>query len=233
MKTSSTLIQALFTIFLSCLSIAAFAPAPFSGPSDASVPSGNIQQYVCSGGQILLKSSTVATQYLWYKKNSSGSMVLVQSGASSTYTETASPATAAGAGYYTYALVTENSSGCLSDMSTPYNVFVLPPIVAAISGASAVCQNTTSNPSQTVLTASPVNDANYSYVYQWTKGGVPIAGATSSTYTVQENTAGTYTYGVTVSYSSTFTPAASSCPVTATQQVTVNPVPTQPTIQWN
>ncbi|MBS1523123.1 MAG: hypothetical protein JST50_19140 [Bacteroidetes bacterium] len=231
MKTSSPLIKALFTILISCFSIAAFAQAPFTGPSDASVPSGNIQQYVCSGGQILLKSSTVATQYLWYKKNTSGSMVLVQSGASNTYTETASPATSAGTGYYTYTLVTENATGCLSDMSAPYNIFVLPPITPTISGPTAICASTASNPTSITLTAAPVNDANYSYVYQWNRNGVAIPGATSSTYTGTETAAGSVTYTVDVSYSSTFTPA--TCTVTGTQTITVNPIPATPTIQWN
>ncbi|HEY8999967.1 MAG TPA: hypothetical protein VIM89_01350 [Mucilaginibacter sp.] len=231
MKTSSTFIKALFTVLISCISIVASAQAPFSGPSDPSAPSGNIQQYVCAGGQISLKSSTVATQYLWYKKNSSGSMVLVQSSASNTYTETASPATAAGSGYYTYTLVTENASGCLSDMSAPYNIFVLPPITPTITGTSEICQSTAANPTQISLTASPVNDANYSYTYQWKRNGVAIGGATSSTYTTSETAAGSVIFTVDVSYSSTFAPA--TCTVTATQTVTVNPIPATPTIQWN
>jgi len=233
MKTPSPFIKAIFVILIFCFSIAASAQVatPFSGPSDPSVPSGNIQQYVCSGGQVLLKSSTVASQYLWYKKNSSGTMVLVQSSASNTYTETASPATAAGSGYYTYALVTENATGCLSDMSTPYNVFVLPPITPVIAGPTAVCASTTANPTSITLTATPVNDANYSYTYQWKRNGVALPGATSSTYTGTETTAGSVTYTVDVSYSSTFTPA--TCTVTATQTITVNPIPATPTIQWN
>jgi hypothetical protein len=156
-------------------------------------------------------------------------MQLVSASTSNTYTEPAS-----GKGYYTYTLITQNASGCLSDMSTPFNVFVLPPIVPVISGAAPLCQSTTLHPTSLILSASPVDNGPYAYTYQWKRNGVNVG--TASTYLVTETTptGGTpVTYTVDIAYSSTTTNGQVTCTQTATQQITVNPVPVTPTIQWN
>jgi len=227
MKRKFTPIKLLFSILFSLITIVASAQTatPFQGPSDGTTapPSSAaaVQKVICNGAQVVLTSSDVATTYQWYKKTSTGTMQLVQSSSSNTYTETSTTA-----GYYTYTLVTINSNGCASPMSDPYDVFVLPPLTPTITASSNnVCAN---GQTTSVLTASPANDPNYSYSYQWTRNGVNIPGATSSTYTVSELTAGTAQYDVLVSYN-----LNTSCSALApAQTITIIALPVKPTIQW-
>jgi len=223
MKNKFTPLRATLTLLFALIISTAFAQTPFSGPSDAvtAPPSSasSVSQVLCSSGQIQLKTTaTAGYTYQWYKKKADGTMQLVQDGTSSTYTETPS-----GAGYYTYQLIQINSTGCTSTSSDPFNVFVLPPITAAISGSTSnVCA---SGQTSATLSATPVNGSGYTYTYQWTRNGVDIPGATSSTYTVNESVAGTVTFGVTVSYT-----LNSGCNSSSTTTITVVPVPTKPVI---
>ena len=224
MKHTFTTLKATITLLLIAVFTTAFAQAPFNGPSDAitapPATAAAVQQVLCNGSQIQIKTTaTAGYTYQWYKKNSSGTMVLVQQGASSTYTETSTSA-----GYYTYQLVVLNSNGCTSTSSDPFNIFVLPPLTAGITATNGatVCASGQTN---SILTATPASDANYTYTYQWTRNGTAIAGATASTYTVTETTAGSITYGVTVAYA-----LNGNCSSTATQSITVIAVPTKPVI---
>jgi hypothetical protein len=227
MKRKFTPIKLLFSILFSLITIATSAQTAtlFSGPSDVATAqpasASAVQKLICNGAQIVLTSTDAATTYQWYKKTSTGTMQLVQSSSSNTYTETST----ATAGYYIYTLVTINSNGCESPMSDPYDVFVFPPLNPTITPSSTnVCAGQTNS----ILTASPVSDANYTYSYQWTRDGVNV-GTNSNTYTVSEATGGTTVqYDVQVSY--TMNP---SCSVLApAQTITVIALPVKPTIQW-
>ncbi|WP_448702660.1 hypothetical protein ACFGVR_09935 [Mucilaginibacter sp. AW1-3] len=223
MKNKFTILKATLALLLTIIISSAFAQTPFSGPTDAvTAPPASaaaVQQVICNAGQIQLKTTpTAGYTYQWYKKKPDGTMQLVQDGPSATYTETPS-----GAGYYTYQLVQINSTGCTSASSDPFNIFVLPPITAAINASSSnVCA---SGQTSATLSATPVNGSGYTYTYQWTRNGTDIPGATSSTYTVNESTAATLTFGVTVAYT-----LNSNCFSTTTTSITVVPVPTKPVI---
>jgi len=227
MKTRLTILKAALTLLLAVIISSAFAQTPFTGPSDAvtapPATAASVSQVICNGSQIQLKTPTTAGYtYQWFKKNpAGGAMQLVQDGTSSTYTETPS-----GAGYYTYQLVVINSNGCTSISSDPFNVFVLPPITAAITATNGATVCATGQTSS-VLSATPVNGSGYTYTYQWTRNGVDISAPTGTapTYTVTETTAGSVTYGVTVAYT-----LNSSCSSSATQTVTIIAVPTKPVI---
>ena len=223
MKNTFTNLKALLILFLAFIISPAFAQTPFSGPSDAvtapPATAAGVSQVICSSGQIQLKTTaTAGYTYQWYKKKSDGTMQLVQDGTSNTYTETPG-----GTGYYTYQLVQVNSTGCTSASSDPFSIFVLPPITAAIVASNAnVCA---SGQTSSTLSATPVNGSGYTYTYQWTRNGIDIPGATASTYTVNETTAATLTFGVTVAYI-----LNSGCSSSATTTITVVPVPTKPVI---
>ncbi len=224
MKQKSTTLKAALTILLTVIISAAFAQTPFTGPSDATTAppatAAAVQQVLCNGTNVQLKTAaTAGYTYQWYKKNPvGGAMQLVQQGSSNTYTETPT-----GAGYYTYQVIVINSNGCTSTTSDPFSIFVLPSLTAGITPSNnSVCESAQTT---ATLTASPLSDANYTYTYQWTRNGSPIPGATSSTYTVSEATPGSVTFGLNVAYA-----LNSSCTSTATQIITVVPIPAKPTI---
>jgi len=228
MKNYYLTLIAFLTLSLAALSNQSFAQT--AGPSDAtSAPPTNatdVGKVLCAGTTISITGPQDVggvdfTHYHWYKLDASGTAQLVASQTGRTYTET--PTTA---GYYTYELVTENASGCTSPMSDPFKIYVLPPLSATItSPTSTICASTGS----TVLTANPTPATGYTLTYQWTRNGTNITGATSSTYTVTgETTAATVTFGVTVAYA-----LNSSCTATATDSITVAPLPTKPTISAN
>lgn len=235
MKKPQHLLIALFTLALVSFTSMLYAQAP--GPSDATTAppatAAAVSKVYCAGSTITLTGPQDATatpvadyaKYHWYKLDAGGVKTEVTAMTGKTYTEAATTA-----GYYNYQLVTENANGCLSPISNVLQVYVLPPLSVTITTTSAtVCATSTATPT---LTANATPATPYALNYQWTVGSTPvdIAGATSSTYTVPvDNTAETLTYGVKVTYA-----LNTACgPATASQTITVNPLPTQPTITAN
>jgi hypothetical protein len=222
MKTKFTFIKALIITVISSISIAASAQTPI-GPSVSSpYPSSGADMYVCAGGQITIKTPPEpnAATYNWYKKNSLGQYVQVQSSSSLTYTETA-----AGTGYYSYEVEAVSANGCVSPKSNPFNVYVLPPLTPTIAGTTELCATDVNNPTTLSLTASP-NSSNslYQYHYQWYKNGSPV-GSDSPTYTETGLVANTYTYSVLVTYA-----LDGNCSASASTTVKIDPIPAQPVI---
>jgi hypothetical protein len=140
------------------------------------------------------------------------------------YTETPT----ATAGYYTYKVEQINANGC-SDISLPFNIYVLPLITPSITGEANYCANQLIQP---VLTINGLVNG-YTYNYQWTKNGVPIPSATLATYTVTDAAVGSTDYAVTVTFA---LGAGSATPCTYTapaKTVQVYAVPTKPVISIN
>ncbi|WP_345949759.1 hypothetical protein ABDD95_23205 [Mucilaginibacter sp. PAMB04274] len=228
MKNKSTLIKTVIIVLFSALSFSAAAQTPFSGPSDATTAPPTtataVAQVLCSGSQILLKGPADATgtiKYQWYKTDNAGVKKLVKEGINkdNAYSETST-----GDGYYTYQLVMVNSNNCISDPSDPFNLYVLPALNPVVDGNGSVCEKGQTNSALSITGL----DSRFTYTYQWTREGADIAtNATSATYTVTEQTAGTYKYAVKVAYT-----LNTSCTKTAADKpITVIPVPTKPTIQ--
>lgn len=220
-------LRLIFTLLFILAARVASAQTP--GPSDgtsAPPPTGTADKIICSGQSISIAgpqdNGTDYPAYQWYKLDASGVAHLTTT-TGRTYTETPS-----GAGYYSYQLVTVNSNGCTSPASDTYKVYVLPTITASITtsnSSNTVCSNSQSS---ITLTAVPSNPTAYSYTYQWTRNGTNITGATSNTYTLTEQNSGSVSIGVIVSYT-----LSSGCSATATQSITVSPVPAKPSIVAN
>ncbi len=222
------LVKAVFGLMLICAVNAAIAQTAttVNGPSDATsnppVNASSVNQVLAPGNNISLKIGNASTSsdviYQWYKLDNTGTKRLVQSSSSSTLTESPSSA-----GYYTYQLVISNSNQCTSEISDPFKVYVLPPLTPTIAASSStVCSNGTNT---SVLTANSGN-AKYSYVYQWILNGGDIPGATSATYTTPGNlSSGNQNYSIRMAYS-----LSTSTTGTASQVITVTPLPTKPAI---
>ena len=222
MATTRIIFKLTFTVLFTLVYVSVFAQQPVVGPSDATSPAPTlasaVQKIIEDNGSISLTAPVVSgITYQWFKKDASGTMQLVQQGTNNNYTETAS-----GKGYYIYQLVESNSSGCTSVGSDLFNVYVIPAWTASITASTAsVCEqaHTTS-----VLSALPASSGIVTYTYQWTRNGAPITGATGNTYTVSETTAGAVNYGVSI------TSSLSKTVQTASQAITVTPLPAKPTI---
>jgi hypothetical protein len=228
MKNNYTPIKTIIIILLSAFSFSAAAQTPFAGPSDAATAppttATSVAQVLCSGSQILLKGPADATgsiKYQWYKTDNAGVKKLVKEGVNkdNVYSETPTSS-----GYYNYQLVMVNSNNCISDPSDPFNVYVLPALNPVVDGNGSVCEKGQTNSTLSITGL----DNRFTYTYQWTREGTNIAtNGTSATYTVTEQTAGTYKYAVKVAYT-----LNTSCTKTAADKpVTVVPVPAKPTIQ--
>jgi hypothetical protein len=201
-----------------------------AGPSDATTAppaaATDVAKVLCAGTNISMSAPQDGTvdfaKYHWYKIDANGNKQEVTTITGRTYTET--PTTA---GYYNYVVVTENTSGCSSPVSDVFSVYVLPALsVSVTSPTSTMCGVATN---EILLTAAVTPGTGYTINYQWTKGGVDISGATSSTYNVTgETTPATLTYGVKVTYA-----LNTSCAATATKDIVITPLPTKPTIAAN
>lgn len=202
-----------------------------TGPSDATSPpptaAADVAKILCYGSTISMSGPQDVggvdfAKYHWYKIDPSGVKQEITSTTAKTYTEVSGAA-----GYYNYQVVTENANGCTSPISDVFKIFVLPQLNVSITTPTSSMCAVASN--ATLLTANATPATGYVLNYQWTKGGVVIPGATSSTYSVTgETTAATLTFGVSVTYA-----LNSSCPATATQDVIITPLPTKPMITAN
>ena len=191
------------------------------GPSDATTAppasSSLVGRVICAGQTISVSGPDSASAYTWTKINLSGmSQTAIQK--TQVYTEvTTLP------GYYNYQLVIANTNGCVSPLSDLYKVYVLPALIPTItSPTTSVC----SIPGNTILLTANV-PAGYLYLYQWTRNGIAITGATSNNYNVVgETITGNVTFGVNVSYA-----LNPSCTSTANKIITIVAAPIKPVVK--
>jgi hypothetical protein len=238
MKKTFILLQAsIIVLMLTFISLKASAQA-FNTPSDAitapPTSAAAVGKIVCSGGTISLSAILDPTStYVWRKQPAGGASATVvvkpagAQGTGNTYTESPSAA-----GYYTYTVEQINNNNC-STISDPITVFVLPLITPAIAGATPFCE--AGQGSATLSVTGLVTNSNYVYNYQWSRNTVDISAAangTGPTLLVNEATAGTYTYGVRVTFALS-TGLTAPCSYTASKAMIVNPLPTKPVITIN
>ncbi|MEO8887330.1 MAG: hypothetical protein ABI367_14800 [Mucilaginibacter sp.] len=229
MKKVYTLFSTIFLALMVLTTTLTYAQVT-SGPSDiVTAPPANasdVGKVLCYGQNISLNgpTETPTTDYAvyhWYKIDPSGNKQLTAI-TGKTYTETTGAA-----GYYNYQVVTENANGCTSPISDVFKIYVLPQLSVTVTTPTASMCAEAAN--ATLLTANVTPASGYNIVYQWTRNGTPIAGATASTYNVTgETTAATVTFGVNVSYA-----LNTSCAATGTKDIVITPLPTKPMITAN
>ncbi len=181
------------------------APSVTSQPADVSVVAGGSATFTVAA------SGTAVLSYQWQKGG-----VPLAGATSASYTIAATQTSDAGS----YTCVVTNSAGSATSNAATLIVTLAPPTIVSqpASLTAAVGGNAT-------FTVSASGAAPFSY--QWQKGGVPLSGATSSSYTIDTvslGDAGTYACVVTNSVSSVTSSAA-----TLTVTVPVAPtIATQP-----
>ena len=188
-----------YTITISNSNGCSFTSTAFTATVNA-LPTANISgtASICFGGNTLLTSNATAgsgsiTNYQW---NLGGALI---SGA------TSASYSASIAGSYS---VTITNSNCCSSISTTFAVKVNALPTANISGLSSFC-----NGGSTLLTSNASDGSGSIVNYQWNLGGIPINGATASTYTA--TAAGSYTVSITNSNNCSFTSTAFTVTVNA------------------
>ncbi len=135
---------------------------------------------------------TGAASYDVYRNETSCDSGFTKLGNTTSLTYTDTPCTN-GVTYY-YRIQAKNSGSC--PPSAMSNCITLTPSAASCTmtvnvtpdGTTSVCTST-----NIVFTATPTGGTS-PYTYQWTENGSNISGATSSTYTANKSSAGTYTY---------------------------------------
>ncbi len=197
-----------------------------AGPSDATTapPSSAsaVGTVLAVGGTVSVKAGTSGTPpsdvvYQWYKLDSTGVKHLVQSGNSNTFQETATAP-----GYYTYQLVMSNSNQCTSQISDPFQVYVLPTLSPSIAVSNGtIC----ANGSSTATLSANAGNSRYAYLYQWSLNGADISGATSATYSATATSTGSSSYAVRVAYA-----LSPNLTGSASQTINVVAVPSKPAI---
>ncbi|WP_202986177.1 Ig-like domain-containing protein, partial [Pedobacter gandavensis] len=140
---------------------------------DAAVITAEGQTTFCAGGAVVLKTTTVADSYQWYK-----GLSLITGATQQTYTATES-------GNYSVKIT---SIACESPASNPIAVTVNPIPDAAVITAEG--QTTFCAGGAVVLKTTTLADS-----YQWYKGLNLITGATQQTYTATES--GSYSVKIT------------------------------------
>jgi hypothetical protein len=156
-------------------------------------------------------------------------------------------------GLHNYTTAIESNGGCLGDPSDPFTIYKLPTKTLALTATNATYCGANSGPtSGSAITATTTPGATLpdgiAYAYTWTvtESGNPATPGTAdgsststSVYTMNTTTAGTYVFNATVKYvlaagnTGVFIAGDSNgCEVTATatQTVTVTPKPSKPTI---
>ncbi|MDB5031594.1 hypothetical protein [Mucilaginibacter sp.] len=201
-----------------------------AGPSDiltaAPTSAAGADKILCFGTAISLTGPPDAggDTYHWYKNFSGGPQQTDVNQTGRTYSEASGAA-----GWYYYQLVVENVNHCLSPISNPVKVYVLPELTVTLNSPSNFCADGTTT---ALLTATvPAAASTIGLTYAWTKtsGGLTTTVGTSNTYTVPaQSTAGTSTYTVSVTYT-----LNNGCLVTAFKTITVYALPGQPSITAN
>jgi hypothetical protein len=145
-----------------------------------------------------------------------------------------------GTGYYTYYSTSTNASGCISDLSDPTVIYVLPALSVAVTPPSttAYCVGATPPTGMTLtanVTMTPTVTENLGLTYQWYKDGTAIStNGTSSTYTLGAadvaTSAGTVNYTVKVSFA---VPNTCTGATSANSPITINALPGKPTVVIN
>ncbi len=220
------IVLTMLLILVMHITLAQAAPGP-SDSTSVAPPTGTANKIICAGQTISISGPQDASNvdypsYQWYKLDAAGVAHLTTT-TTRTYTEVSTTK-----GYYNYQVVTVNASGCTSPMSDIFKIYALPAITATITTSNTSNTICSAGQSSIILTAVPSNPTAYTYNYQWTRNGANIAGATSNTYTLTEQTSGTVTMGVNITYA-----LNTACAGTATKTITVSPVPAKPTITAN
>ncbi len=194
-----------------------------TAPSITSQPSG---QTITVGSSVTFTVAASGTPTPTYQWNKGG--VPIGGATGTSYTIAAVANVDAG----TYTATATNVAGTATSNGATLTVQTAPPP----NTAPAI---TTPPSSQTVTTGNPVTftvaaSGNPTPTYQWNKGGVPIGGATSTTYTiaaVASGDAGTYTATATNS-AGTATSSGATLTVQAAPPTNVAPtITTQPSSQ--
>ena len=195
LRNGKTLATTKDTLSVSDAGIYSVIVATPAGCSDSAAVSVNINPVpiaqisgptsLCSGGSALLIASPAGLSYEWSKNgvpiaSTSDSLLISDSG--------------------TYDVVVTNASGCSDSTST--QIGMIPSIVAAIDGATSICQG-----SNEILVANPAG-----MNYQWSRNGTVLS--TSDSLTISDSG----TYSVTVSN-------GSGCADSAQVPIAIAPIP--------
>lgn len=189
----------------------------------------------------LTASSTgaTATGYTWTRYEGKQGAIPTGTGVPITGQNTATMTdNPTGTGYFTYYSTSTNATGCISDLSDPVVIYILPAMSVAVTGPAtpAYCVGVT--PSGITLTATvtttPTVTETLGYTYQWYKDGTLITGATDPTYTLGAadiaTSAATVNYTVKAKFA---VPNTCGEVASANSAVTINPLPTKPTVTIN